>query len=132
MDQAMGSPALRYILNGLAAAMVHFIVLFACLRFVGLGSAGLANTIAACAGITFSFFGARHFVFLATHQPAVAQARRFGVLYAAMAAMHGLVMFVWSDLAGLDYRAGFLVGAALQAVCTYIGGRDWVFKASSY
>lgn len=120
---------LRFVANGVAAAGVHFLVLATCLEVLGLGSAGVANTLAACAGICVSFLGARHFVFRAGNQPAALQAARFMALYAAMALMHGALLFAWSDVAGLDYRIGFILGAAVQALCTYLGGRHWVFKA---
>ena len=103
-------------------------VLSAGIELVGLRSAGLANALAACAGTAASFLGARHFVFRAGEEPTAGQAGRFLALYAATAAMHGTVMLLWSDIAGLDYRIGFLLGTALQAVCTYLGGRFWVFK----
>jgi len=56
------------------------------------------------------------------------QLARFGVLYAALALMQGAVMFAWTDAAGLDYRAGFVLGTFLQMVCSYFGGKHWVFK----
>ena len=51
------------------------------------------------------------------------------LLYVALAAMHGFVLLLWTDLGNLDYRIGFLIGAGLQAVGTYFGGREWVFRA---
>lgn len=120
---------LRFLMNGVAAAGVHFLVLFACLELVGMRSAGMANLVAACAGISASFLGSRYFVFQARSEPAKIQAARFLALYGAMALMHGAVLFAWTDVAGLDYRVGFLFGTALQALCTYLGGRHWVFKA---
>jgi hypothetical protein len=35
---------------------------------------------------------------------------------------------VWTDWAKLDYRIGFLIGTFLQMVCSYFGGKHWVFK----
>jgi hypothetical protein len=48
-----------------------------------------------------------------------------------LALMHGGIMWAWTDWAGHDYRAGFLLGAAVQAVCTYYGSKTWVFKVSA-
>jgi len=119
----------RYVANGLAAAGVHFSVLWLCLVPGQLGSAGVANLLASLAGIAASFVGNRYFVFRAGAEPIWAQLARFWVLYAMLSAMHGLVLLAWTDLLGLDYRIGFLLGAALQAVITYFGGKHWVFRA---
>lgn len=121
--------AVRFVANGLAAAAVHFCVLWLCLVPVQLGSAGAANLIASLAGIAASFAGNRHFVFRAGGESMWAQLARFWMLYAMLSAMHGLVLLGWTDLLGQDYRIGFLLGAGLQAVITYFGGKHWVFKA---
>lgn len=118
----------RYILNGIAATCVSYGVLYACLHLAHIPSAGVANFIAAVIGITFSFFGNRHFVFPGARESVWHQLGRFWLLYAVLALMQGTVMFLWKDLAGLDYRVGFLLGTFLQMVCSYFGGKHWVFK----
>lgn len=118
----------RYILNGIAATCVSYSVLYACLHLAHIPSAGVANFIAAIIGITVSFFGNRHFVFPGSRESVWHQLARFWLLYVVLALMQGTVMFLWSDLAGLDYRAGFLLGTFLQMVCSYYGGKHWVFK----
>lgn len=110
------------------ATFVHFLVLIVCYRMIGLPSAGVSNAIAAIAGVSVSFLGNRHFVFQATRESAWTQLSRFWGLYVALTLMQGALLFAWSDIAGLDYRMGFMIGVALQAVCTYYGGRHWVFK----
>jgi len=119
----------RFVLNGAFAACVHFAALVFLLSVAGLPSAGLANGIAAIAGVGASFFGNRHFVFRAQSESVWHQLGKFGLLYSLLALMHGGLLLLWTDLAGLDYRIGFLLGAAVQALCTYIGGRHWVFRA---
>jgi putative flippase GtrA len=118
----------RYILNGIAATCVSYAVLYAGLHLAHIPSAGVANFLAAIIGITVSFFGNRHFVFPGSRESVWHQLARFWLLYAVLALMQGAVMFIWSDLAGLDYRAGFLLGTFLQMVCSYFGGKHWVFK----
>lgn len=120
--------ALRFVVNGLFAAAVHFAVLFMLLEVVGLASAGIANLMAAIVGISVSFLGNRHFVFRSASQPLARQALRFGLLYAAMALMHGLVLFAWTDQAGRDYRVGFLLATGLQVIGSYLGNRWLVFR----
>lgn len=128
MADALASQPARFLLNGLAATAVHFIILAFCLHVLQLRSAGVSNVLAALGGITISFFGSRHFVFRAQRESIGCQLRRFWLLYLALSLVQGLVLFLWSDLAGLDYRAGFLIGVAIQAISSYYGGRHWVFK----
>jgi putative flippase GtrA len=121
--------AARFVANGLLAAGVHFAVLWLLIERVGLPSAGLANLLAAVVGITVSFLGNRHFVFRAASGPWRGQALRFVGLYAATALMHGAVVFGWTDMAGWDYRGGFLLATGLQVIVSYLGNRRLVFRA---
>ncbi len=118
----------RYLINGLAATCVSYGVLSACIHILHVPSAGVSNFIAAVFGITASFLGSRHFVFPGTTESVWHQLARFWVLYAVLALMQAAVLFVWTDWAKLDYRLGFLIGTFLQMVCSYFGGKHWVFK----
>ncbi len=118
----------RYVINGLVATCVSYGVLSACIHLVHISSAGVANFIAAIAGITASFLGSRHFVFPGSTESVWHQLARFWVLYAILALMQAAVLFLWTDVARLDYRIGFLIGTFLQMVCSYFGGKHWVFK----
>lgn len=118
----------RYVANGLVATAVHFSVLQMNLKLLGISSAGLANFIAAFFGIVVSFVGSRYFVFQAHRQPILKQASKFGGLYAAIAFLHGLVLYVWSDVQGWDYRIGFLLATVLQVVFSYWGNKLMVFN----
>lgn len=118
-------------INGLAATAAHFLTLAFLLHVAHLPSAGIANTLAAGVGITVSFLGSRHYVFRAAQQPALGQFARFWVLYLLLALLQGLILFLWTDLAGLDYRIGFLIGTMVQALGAYVGGRSWVFSRPS-
>jgi putative flippase GtrA len=123
-----GAEAVRFVLNGLAATAAHFLTLTFLLHGVQLASAGAANTLAAAVGISVSFLGSRHFVFRAASHAALPQLARFWTLYVLLALAQGLVLFLWTDLARLDYRIGFLIGTLLQALGAYLGGRHWVFS----
>ncbi|ULU25200.1 GtrA family protein [Dyella terrae] len=118
----------RYVINGLVATCVSYAVLNACIHLAHVPSAGVANFIAAVIGITVSFLGSRHFVFPGTSESVWHQLARFWVLYAVLALLQAAVLFVWTDVARLDYRVGFLIGTFLQMVCSYFGGKHWVFK----
>jgi putative flippase GtrA len=118
----------RFLVNGVAATAVHFSVLWINLHVVGVSSFGLANLIAAVFGITASFLGSRHFVFRAASKPMHHQAWKFGLLYGALALMHGAVLYAWSDRLGLDYRIGFVLATGIQVVSSYFGNKRLVFR----
>ena len=118
----------RYIINGLVATALHFAILTFNMEVLHIPSAGVANFIAACIAITFSFFSSRHFVFRAAHASVLRQALAFGLLYAMLAIAHGVILYLWTDRAGLDYRIGFLLATCVQVAGSYIGNKLVVFK----
>jgi len=118
----------KYGTNGLVATAVHYGVLKFNLTVIGISSAGIANLIAACFGISTSFLGNRYFVFQSNDPNILSQALKFSGLYGAIALLHGFILFVWSDWFGLDYRIGFLIATFFQFVLSYIGNKKMVFK----
>ncbi|CAN5343574.1 hypothetical protein BH11PSE14_BH11PSE14_15350 [soil metagenome] len=118
----------RFLVNGVVATAVHFSVLWLNLHVFGVPSFGLANLFAAVVGITTSFLGSRYFVFRAASAPMHHQAWKFGLLYGALALMHGAVLYAWSDRLGLDYRIGFVLATGIQVACSYFGNKRLVFK----
>lgn len=121
----------RFVVNGLVATAVHYAVLSFNLQVLGFGSAGLANLCAAVVGITCSFLGSRFYVFACSaQQPWLPQLLKFSGLYGAIALLHGLVLWLWTDRLGLDYRAGFLLATGLQVSLSYLGNKFLVFKPS--
>lgn len=127
----MSRPAhevLRYGINGIVATAVHYAVLTFNLQVLSMPSAGLANMVAAVFGISTSFVGSRYFVFRQTEEGILAQAAKFGGLYAVFALVHGAVLFLWSDCMGYDYRLGFLLATAVQIAGSYLGNKFLVFK----
>jgi putative flippase GtrA len=118
----------RYAVNGLGATAVHFGVLQINLKLLDIPSAGLANLIAAFFGIAVSFIGSRYYVFRGHQRPFLQQASKFGLLYAVISCLHGLVLYLWTDLQGWDYRMGFLLATVLQVFSSYWGNKNLVFK----
>lgn len=114
--------------NGLFATAVHFCVLVTGLEVMGLASAGVANLLAACCGIAVSFMGNRWFVFGTHGGGVVGQAGRFMLLYGVIALAHGAVLWAWTDVAGLDYRLGFMFATLGQLTFSYMGNERLVFK----
>jgi putative flippase GtrA len=120
--------AARYVVNGVAATLVHFGVLRFNLLVLHIPSAGGANLFAAMAGIVTSFLGSRWFVFRAQEDPIVSQFTKFGLLYACIAMLHAAVLWVWTDRCGFDYRVGFLLATVLQMMLSFVGNKFLVFK----
>ena len=61
--------------------------------------------------------------------PVARQASRFVLLYALLALLHGLVLYLWTDRLGFDYRIGFLLATGMQLVLSYLGNKIMVFAA---
>lgn len=121
---------MRHILNGLVATVVHFAVLSLNLFVLHFESAGLANLVAALFGASASFLGSRHYVFRAGEGPALRQAASFAALYGLIALMHGSILYLWTDLNGLDYRLGFIIATCAQVLISYAGNKTLVFKVA--
>ena len=126
--KALSSEVVRYIVNGLVATGVHYGVLNLNLHVFGFQSAGIANMVAALFGITCSFIGNRYCVFRQTRTPLPQQILRFGGLYGAIALLHGLTLFIWTDRLHLNVTLGFLIATALQVALSYLGNKIFVFK----
>ena len=117
----------RFILNGLFATAVHFGVLAGLIEGAGMGSAAIANALAAVCGIAVSYAGNRTFV-LRSRAPHRRAGARFLACYAAIVSLHGGAMALWADLGGLDYRIGFVLFTGLAAILTYLLNRFFVFS----
>jgi putative flippase GtrA len=128
MASILSRQPVRYLINGVIATCVSFIALNICIHLLHVPSKGVSNFLAAIVGITCSFLGSRNFVFPGSSESVWHQLTRFWILYAVLALMQGAVMFLWSDISHLDYRIGFLIGTFLQMICSYFGGKHWVFK----
>lgn len=118
---------IRYVINGLLATGIHFSILTFNIEILHISSAGVANFIAAIFGITVSFLGSRYYVYRGHTGTFIHHAVKFVLLYAAIAVMHGFVLYLWSDVYGLSWRIGFLVATFIQVCISYIGNKIWVF-----
>jgi putative flippase GtrA len=122
------SQPVRYVINGVVATGVHYAFLSLALRGLAIPSAGLANLFAAMFGIAASFVGSRYFVFRVFTEAALNQLTRFALLYGLIACLHASLLFVWTDMMGLNYSAGFLIGVLLQVIASYFGNKYLVFR----
>ena len=118
---------LRFVINGVAATCIHFALLTLAMEVLEFSSAGAANLLASIVGIAASFLGNRYFVFRQREGSIWQQALKFVLLYAAIAAVHTVFLFVWTDWGGLDYRLGFVFAMVIQFVLSFAGSRRLVF-----
>lgn len=119
---------LRYVLNGLLATGVHYLVLSVLINPLAMRPIGLANLVAAITGTAASFVGNRRFVFKAVNAPVQKQAVYFALLYAILAAIHSACMYLWCDILNRDYQIGFLLATGLQFLLSYIFNSRVVFR----
>ncbi len=119
----------RYGINGIVATSIHFAVLTFNLQFLKMNSAARASALGAIVGITISFLGSRYFVFKSTGERVASQFLKFSGMYGAIALLHGVVLAVWSDCNGLDYRIGFIAATVLQVTLSFLGNKFLVFRA---
>ncbi len=119
---------LKFVANGIFATVVHYSVLNFDIYIFKIPSAGAANFIAAIFGITTSFLGNRYFVFKGHTEKIATQSVKFLILYAILALLHGIVLYIWTDLYHLDFRFGFVLATGLQVLFSYLGNKLLVFK----
>ncbi len=120
---------LKYLINGVSATLVHYGVLSFNLNILHFSSAAIANMLAAVFGITASYLGNRFFVFDSKNQQVTQQFIQFLILYAAIALLHGLILWVWTDQMKLHYSIGFLIATVMQFVLSFIGNKFFIFKS---
>lgn len=125
---SMLSQPVRYLINGLAATAIHFLVLTINLKYLNWSSAGLSNLVASVFGICASFIGSRYFVFQNSSESLLDQIYRFILLYLSIALLHGALMYLWVDMYALNYILGFGVATAMQVLFSYFGNKLMVFK----
>jgi putative flippase GtrA len=117
----------RFVINGLVATAVHFGVLTLAIEALRFPSAAVASFCAALIGSIVSFLGNRYFVFRRREGRIIGQAWRFLLLYVATLTLHAGVLYVWTDLSGLDYRVGFVIATAIQVMLSFFGNKLLVF-----
>jgi putative flippase GtrA len=127
-SEALGGQVARYIICGLAATAVHYGVLRFNIEVLHVPLAGIANAIAAIFGITVSFLGNRYFVFRGQGGSVARQGSLFLAVYAVIAVLHALVMYIWADRLGFDYRVGFLLATGVQMAFSFVANKFLVFK----
>lgn len=117
----------RYGLNGIFATFIHYLVLCVCIDLLHFYKAGVANLVASSFGITASFIGNKYYVFREINAQIYKQATTFVALYICIALLHGLTLYVWSDVLLLSYHIGFLIAVCIQFALGYYASKYYVF-----
>lgn len=117
----------RFIVNGVLATLVHFGFLTLFVEINLTASAGVSNACASVFGILASYLGNRYWVF-SERRASQNSLWKFLVVYSGMVLVHGLVLWLWTDIANLDYRLGFIVATAIHVILTYLGNFYFTFK----
>ncbi len=123
----MNAQMFKYIVNGIIATVVHFSIFSINIELFSIRPISLANFIASFFGMTSSFIGNRLFVFN-NYAPILQQFYKFWLLYFAIAVLHTVTLFLWSDIMNFNYKTGFLLATIMQFLLSYSGNKVLVFK----
>jgi putative flippase GtrA len=118
---------LRYVLNGVAATLVHYLTLRVLIQLLPGTDVGLCNMGASVAGITASFLGNRHLVFAQTQKWVGKQLAQFLVLYGVLASIQGALMHGLVASWGLNITLAFLICTAFQFVAGFSVNKYFIF-----
>jgi putative flippase GtrA len=121
---------IRFVINGLVATAAHYLSLVFLIELIGVGSAGLANGLAAMVGITVSYLGNSKHVFRSEAGHSRTFPRFLGV-YAMVAVVHGFALALWTDYFEFSYHLGFVIATALAVALTFFGNKRFVFRQVS-
>ena len=118
---------MRFVINGVFASFIHFLVLWFFLKVLNFNSAAVSNIIASIFGIMASFLGNRYFVFIGHTEAFFTQLSKFSGLYVAIAVLHGISAYIITDIYSIDYRIGFIFALFVQVILGYLGSKYLVF-----
>lgn len=119
--------AVRFVINGLIASLIHFSVLYACVNLLIISYDGISNFIGAIFGTIYSFLGNKFFVFNSKHNSIYTEGYKFLILYTLMAFNHGVFLYVWSDLFGQNYILGFIIITILNTMLSFFYNKYKIF-----
>lgn len=121
----------RYMANGILATIVHYGILVLCLDVINIASAGIASIYASLFGIVSSFLGNKYFVFRDFSKQFFRQSIRFFILYTVFSCIHGIILYLWSDVLGKSYHHGFCLATFAQFSLGYIVSRNLIFEKAA-
>lgn len=118
----------KFIINGLFATLVHFLVLLALISFSPLNY-GVSNFIGYIFGSISSFLGNKFFVFkISNNIHTFIQALKFTFLYIFLALNSGLALYIWADINKYNFVIGFLGITALNTFISFMVNKFLIFN----
>jgi putative flippase GtrA len=118
-----------FIINGLAATIVHLLLLIIFTEIFKIDSIVVSNAAAGLFAIMVSFFGNRRFVFKSKSTDVYSQIFKFLILYLSILTLHTLLMTFLTVNLNLDYRISFVIVSANMALASFFMNKLIVFKA---
>jgi putative flippase GtrA len=126
-DLIINNEKIRFVINGLIATSIHFLVLYLCVDFLMVAYYGISNLIGAIFGTVYSFLGNKFYVFKDSNSNIFVQSSKFIGLYTCMAINHGAFLYYWSDIFNYNYMLGFLLITTLNTVLSFLVNKYKIF-----
>lgn len=117
---------IRFIIIGLVAVAIDFVVYFALLKFTSIPTSS-SKAISFMSGAMFSFVGHRFFVFHSTDKVARKQALPFVLLYLISLLLNNFTNEIIITLSGIKLIAWF-ISTAISVIWNYLGMKFVVFR----
>tara|TARA_X000001036_G_scaffold438555_1_gene486699 strand:- start:2053 stop:2457 length:405 start_codon:yes stop_codon:yes gene_type:complete len=118
----------KFIINGLFATLVHFLVLLILISFSSLNY-GFSNFIGYIFSITSSFLGNKFFVFKDSNNAhAFTQVIKFIFLYLFLAINSGFALYIWTDINKYNFVIGFLGITALNTIISFMVNKFLIYN----
>ncbi len=118
----------KFIINGLFATLVHFLVLLILISFSPLNH-GFSNFIGYIFSITSSFLGNKFFVFKnSNNKHAFTQVIKFIFLYIFLSINSGFALYIWTDINKYNFVIGFLGITALNTIISFMVNKFLIYN----
>ena len=115
----------RFIVNGFFATFIHLLTLEIIIHNLNV-LYSVANFFASILGILSSYLGCRYFVF-DSKVYLKNQFFKFLVLYISILIINTLIMFLLSDIFGINYRISFMCTLLIQVFTSFFVNKFFIF-----
>jgi len=126
-DLVSTNEKIRFVINGVIATSIHFLVLYLCVDFLKIAYYGISNFIGAILGTSYSFLGNKFFVFKNSNNNILVQSYKFILLYTCMAINHGIFLYIWSDICDYNYMLGFFLITIVNTILSFFINKYKIF-----
>jgi putative flippase GtrA len=130
MRELLGKGA-RFVLVGLVATLVHYLVILCLVDLLNLLDPTPATVVGSVFGIATAYVGNYHYVFGVDDNRHDHYVPRFVITYLIVMTIHASVMYLFVELLLLPYELGFITATALSAITTFAANNLVVFASSN-